>query len=248
MLSTLSRMKIHAATTTGADGRIPVRVRSNKAEIRVSMAKLLPPRENSRGAGGKRRLKAFPSLPGDGDALKETELSRELAQRRAALLAEAENLTLRTQHLTEHQVYLNTQAEKLQGAAEGIRKRFAIVQGLYKSTKDADKVLALRSREEAIRAQEAAYNANIVWLRRAQQWLEEQPAMIAARAKMEERMERLPNGQFIERPPKGFGEGGEDGEGEGEMSFEALLAEMKLEDARKKSKDFPDPPGPVELQ
>ena len=215
---------------SAADGRVPVRVRSDGSEIRVYMAKLMPPRQSSktekwlRGqqASDRQQKKKLKEQKAAVAGRQTTELSAELARRREALLDRAESLTLEAQHLTDHMNFINAQAEKLQGVAVQIKKRFAITQGLYKSTKDADKIIQLQQKEEAIRGQEAAYNANVEWLRAEQAWLDEQPAMLKMMAKMRESMVQGADGRWIEKPP--------DLEAEEEMSFEDLLAQMKMED------------------
>ena len=121
------------------EGRIPIRVRSNQSEIRVAMWKLLPPRERRRGT--KQKVPKGAAADPASEGRKRTELALELGRKREELLNQAENLSLTAQHLSDHQNYINTQAEKLQGVAVALRKRFAITQGLYKTMKDPDKIL-----------------------------------------------------------------------------------------------------------
>ena len=222
----LNGVEVELLGQASAEGRVPVRVRSDGSEIRVNMARLRPPRENGKTekwlhgrSAGKQKKKKERAAAGSGR--KATELSLELEKRRDELLGRAESLDLEAHHLTDHMNYINTQAEKLQAQAIAIRKRFAIVQGLYKTTKDADKVLQLQAKEGNIRAQEAAYNANVEWLREEQAWLDEQPAMKAIRQKMIETMVQNADGRWVEKPP--------DPEDDNELSFEELLDQMKRE-------------------
>jgi hypothetical protein len=223
----LNGCEVELLGTAGIDGRVPVRVRSDRSEIRVSMARLLPARE-LRGANRRSERKRSEARH-DANGLKRTELSQMLARRREELLDQAENLTLSAYHLSGHQTFINTQAERLQETAVAIRKRFAIVQGLYKTTKAADRILQLQAREETIRAQEAAYNANVEWLRLEQAWLNEQPAMVEAMAKVREMMVQGPDGKWVEKAYKAEPE--EALEEISDVSFDELLAQMKLEEA-----------------
>ena len=231
----LNSVEVELLGAAGADGRFPVRVRSDKSEIRVYMARLRPPRkivgktekwlrdDGTKSTKAKKKKERQVAAGGR----KTTELSLELAKRRDILLGTADNLELTPQHLTDHLNYINAQAEKLQVVAVAIRKRYAITVGLYKTTKDPDKVLQLRNKEETIRAQEDAYNANVEYLRDEQKWLSNQPAMKKMLKNMRDTMVQRVDGKWVEKPP--------DPEEEEELSFEDLLQQMKMEDATAKA-------------
>lgn len=185
--------------SVAADGRVAVRVR-NVGDIRVLLHKLAPPdpsraavvARRNRHAGASRPSVTPPGNNGNGDSsakadegtehLMVTELSLELSRRRQALFDFAENLSLTPQHLADHQNFINSRAEKLAAVASHLKRECAITNGMYKLTKDPDKIIQLHGKEESMRRQQAAYNANVSWLRAESEWLMKQPAMEEALA------------------------------------------------------------------
>jgi len=205
------------------DGRYPVRVKCHghePEEILVRPQNLLPA-EQTRSRPGRGKHKSGSGANGEAHT-PVTTISLDLDSRREELLKKAEALELNLSHIAAHREHLNVLAEKLMKDRSALQKRYQITEGLLKQTKDADKILMLMQKQEAIKTQERTFNFNVQRVKDEGTWLEQQPAVITALKTLKEEFTSSASGTVF--PTKQLEED------EQKFSFEDLLEEMKAED------------------